>query len=122
MNRKLLSALCVAAMAIAGAAQGQDSGMSFFLATNPGKGGDLGGLTGADARCLALAKEANAGGKTWRAYLSTTAAEGRAAGDARGPVGKGARRNAEGGGGAEEVGEVHGGPNIHLHTPLTAQR
>ena len=61
MNRKLLSALCVAAMTVGGAAQAQDSGMTFFLATNPGKGADLGGLMGADARCQALAKEANAG-------------------------------------------------------------
>ena len=60
MNRKLLSALCVAAMTVGGAAQAQDSGMTFFLATNPGKGGDLGGLTGADARCQAQAKEASA--------------------------------------------------------------
>src|ERR1051325_10230817 len=67
MNRKLLSAVCVAALTIGGAAQAQDSAMTFFLATNPGKGGDLGGLTGADARCQSLAKEANAGGKKWRA-------------------------------------------------------
>src|SRR4051812_50135106 len=106
MNRKLLSALCVAAMAIAGAAQGQDSGMSFFLAANPGKGGDLGGLTGADARCLALAKEANAGGKTWRAYLSTTAAEGRGGGEARRPVRQGPRRNAKGRGRGKKRGRV----------------
>src|SRR4051812_49816490 len=110
MNRKLLSALCVAAMAIRGVAQAQDSGMSFFLAANPGKGGDLGGLTGADARCLALAKEANAGGKTWRAYLSTTAAEGRGAGNARDPVGKGARGHAKGVVVAEDRGEFHGDP------------
>src|ERR1043165_7628745 len=43
MNRKLLSAVCVAALTIGGAAQAQDSAMTFFLATNPGKGGDLGG-------------------------------------------------------------------------------
>src|SRR5689334_7701391 len=44
MNRTFLTALCVAAMTAGGAAQAQQSKMSFFLAANSGKGGDLGGL------------------------------------------------------------------------------
>jgi len=38
-----------------------------------GFGGDLGGLAGADAICQKAAADAGAGGKTWRAFLSTTA-------------------------------------------------
>ena len=37
----------------------QNNQMSFFITSaNPGKGGDLGGLAGADAHCSALAKAA----------------------------------------------------------------
>jgi hypothetical protein len=51
----------------------QSNTMTFFItSTNPGKGGDLGGLTGADAHCAALAKAVGApGNRVWRAYLST---------------------------------------------------
>src|SRR5688572_13684483 len=50
----------------------QGNSLSFFItSTNPGKGGDLGGLEGADAHCAALAKAAGAGNRQWRAYLST---------------------------------------------------
>ncbi|HET9025067.1 MAG TPA: hypothetical protein VFN64_10875, partial [Burkholderiaceae bacterium] len=49
--------------------------MSFFVtSTSLGKGGDLGGLDGADRHCQALAQAAGAGNRTWRAYLSTQAA------------------------------------------------
>jgi hypothetical protein len=121
MNRKLLSALCVAAMTAGCATQAQDSGMTFFLATNPGKGADLGGLTGADARCQALAKEANAGGKTWRAYLSTTSADGKAAVNARDRIGNGPWRNAKGVVVAKDVEELHANPKINFDTALTAK-
>ena len=50
-----------------------DSSMSFFITSDgPGKGANLGGLEGADAHCQKLAASAGAGGKTWRAYLSTS--------------------------------------------------
>jgi hypothetical protein len=48
-------------------------GMSFFV-TSTGSGamgGNLGGLAGADAKCEMLAAAAGAGGKGWKAYLST---------------------------------------------------
>ena len=49
--------------------------MSFFVtSTGLGKGGDLGGLEGADRHCQALAQAAGAGNRTWRAYLSTQGA------------------------------------------------
>ena len=69
---KILAAL--AALAIGGSAfaQAPAANMSFFVTSkNPGKGGDLGGLKGADAHCQALAAAAGAGGKTWHAFLST---------------------------------------------------
>jgi hypothetical protein len=48
----------------------QAPNMTFFVTSvGPGKGGDLGGLAGADAYCQSLAATAGAGGKTWRAYL-----------------------------------------------------
>ena len=44
-----------------------------FFITSSGSGtGDVGGLTGADQRCQALAKATTAGNRMWRAYLSTT--------------------------------------------------
>ena len=46
--------------------------MSFFITSaGLGRGGDLGGLTGADAHCQALAAAAGRGGAKWVAYLST---------------------------------------------------
>jgi len=50
----------------------QSPNMTFFVTSNgSGKGADLGGLEGADRHCQTLAQGAGAGGKTWRAYLST---------------------------------------------------
>jgi len=55
----------------------QDTSMSFFITSRgPGDGANLGGLAGADAHCALLAEEAGVTGKTWRAYLSTTGANG----------------------------------------------
>ena len=57
----------------ASAQDSEDHSMSFFItSTNIGNGADLGGLEGADAHCQSLADAAGAGGKSWRAYLSTT--------------------------------------------------
>jgi hypothetical protein len=50
----------------------QAPNMTFFVTgAGPGKGADLGGIEGADRYCQELAQRAGAGGKTWRAYLST---------------------------------------------------
>lgn len=66
-----LAAALLALSASAPAQQDQDTGMSFFVTSaNMGKGGDLGGLAGADAHCSALAEAAGSSGKTWHAYLS----------------------------------------------------
>src|ERR1700674_550273 len=64
--------------------------MTFFV-TSVGisKGGNLGGLAGADAHCQALATAVGAGGHTWHAYLSTQARPGQPAVSARDRIGKG---------------------------------
>src|SRR5215207_3926229 len=64
----------------------QSPDMTFFVTSaGSGKGADLGGLEGADQRCQSLAQAAGAGGKTWRAYLST---QGTGAVNARDRIGK----------------------------------
>ena len=64
--------------------------MTFFVTSEPvGDGANLGGLAGADAHCQKLAAAVGAGGKTWRAYLSTQARPGQPAVNARDRIGKG---------------------------------
>ena len=76
---------------------GAKSVTTFFVTSKgPGRGGDLGGLAGADAHCQALAKAEGSADHTWRAYLSTTAIAGQAAVNARDRIGKGPWYNAEG--------------------------
>ena len=77
--------------------QEKNSEMTFFI-TSAGsdKGADLDGLAGADKHCQALAEAVGAGNHTWRAYLSTTAADGKPAVNARDRIGKGPWKNAKG--------------------------
>jgi hypothetical protein len=92
----------------AGASKGSAQKMSFFITSaGSGKGGDLGGLKGADARCQDLAKAAGAGNRTWRAYLSTQAAGGQKAVNARDRIGKGPWYNAKGELIAKNLDELH---------------
>ena len=68
--------------------------MGFFITSRTlGDGGNLGGLAGADAHCQALATEADAGHRTWRAYLST---QGPGAVNAIDRIGNGPWANAKG--------------------------
>lgn len=88
------------------AAQAQDTGMSFFVTSqNPGSRGNLGGLSGADAHCAALAEAAGVTGKTWRAYLSTSTE------NARDRIGAGPWVNAAGVTIADGVDALHGPDN-----------
>ena len=97
-----------AAGALFGAPLASASNMSFFLTSaGPGKGGDLGGLEGADAHCAALAKAAGAKRTEWRAYLSTTKPGGDAGENARDRIGKGPWRNAKGVLIAKNVADLH---------------
>src|SRR6202166_1445589 len=75
----------------------QQAAMTFFVTSaGSGNGADLGGLAGADQRCQQLAQAAGAGGHTWHAYLSTQAANGQTAANARDRIGKGPWTNAKG--------------------------
>jgi hypothetical protein len=88
---------------------GAKSVMTFFVTSRgPGRGGDLGGLAGADAHCQALAQAEGAGDHTWRAYLSTSATATQPAVNARDRIGAGPWYNAEGLLIAANVAELHG--------------
>jgi hypothetical protein len=100
-------------------AQAQHSEMSFFITSvGPGNGADLGGLDGADAYCQQLADAVGAGGKTWRAYLSTQEAGGAAAENARDRIGEGPWQNAEGVVVASDLEVLHGDNNLDKATAL----
>ena len=100
--------------AVAALAQEPAENMSFFVtSSNPGNGGDLGGLEGADAHCQSLAEAAGADDKTWRAYLSTSDE------DARDRIGDGPWYNAKGELIAENVEQLHGENNLTAETALT---
>ena len=86
----------------------QDTSLSFFITSKgPGDGANLGGLSGADAHCQQLAEAAGAGNKTWRAYLSASAAGGKAAVNARDRIGTGPWHNAKGVQVAANVDDLH---------------
>src|SRR5262249_22310320 len=87
--------------------QAQQANMSFFVTSSGGMGADLGGLAGADARCQQLAGTAGAGAKTWHAYLSTQAANGQPAVNARDRIGNGPWQNAKGAVVAKNLDELH---------------
>jgi len=101
------------------------AGMSFFVTSaNPGRGGDLGGLEGADRHCQALAQSAGAGHRTWRAYLSTQAPalNSPAFVNARDRIGNGPWQNAKGVVVARNVDDLHSaGNNITKETALDEQ-
>jgi hypothetical protein len=83
--------------------------MTFFVSSaGPGNGANLGGLAGADAHCQKLAAAAGAGNRTWHAYLSTSAADGKPAVNARDRIGKGPWHNAKGAMVAKDLGNLHG--------------
>ena len=123
---KYLAAVGATLALLAGCAVTPGSGpMSFFVTSvGSGKGADLGGLAGADAHCQRLASAAGAGGKTWRAYLSTPPvfAAGTnpavAAVHARDRIGAGPWFNAKGTLIARDVTHLHNGNNIGKETAL----
>ena len=93
-------------------AQAQQANMTFFVTSaGSGKGGDLGGLEGADAHCAALAKAAGAKATSWHAYLSTTLPGGDLGVDARSRIGKGPWQNAKGVVVAKSVDDLHSAHN-----------
>jgi hypothetical protein len=121
LRTSILASAALMALAFTAGAQAQQAGMSFFVtSTGPGKGADLGGLAGADARCQQLAQAAGAGAKTWHAYLSTQAANGQAGVNARDRIGNGPWQNAKGAVVAKNVDELHSlTNNLTKQTALT---
>jgi len=95
--------------------------MSFFVTSaGKGDGANLGGLTGADAHCQALAAAAGRGSATWHAYLST---QGSGAVSARDRIGNGPWYNARGQRVSQNLGELHGDTieQARLGNPLGKQ-
>jgi hypothetical protein len=101
-------------------AQAQSAGTGFFVtSTGIGNGANLGGLAGADNYCQTLAQAAGSGARTWRAYLSTQAADGKPAVNARDRIGKGPWQNSKGEVIAKDVVELHGANNLTKQTALS---
>ena len=126
--KKLVKIVCISSVAVILGACAQKTvtssmmdsknPMTFFLTSeNAGKGADFGGLTGADAYCNKLATTAGAGGKNWKAYLSTTGA---GSVNARDRIGKGPWVNAKGVVVATSVDDLHSANNkLSKTTSLT---
>ena len=109
MTRHIALITCAIALGVVSGAQAQQNAMTFFVTSaGPGNGGDLGGLDGADRHCQTLAQAAGAGGKTWRAYLST---QGAGAVNAKDRIGRGPWQNAKGTAIAKDVADLHGANN-----------
>jgi hypothetical protein len=124
MRSSVLASAALLALLLSGTAQAQQAAnMSFFVTSaGPGKGGDLGGLAGADAHCQMLATAAGAGGKTWHAYLSTSTnpANPSATVHARDRIGRGPWQNAKGVVIGTSVEDLHSDANkITKETGLT---
>jgi hypothetical protein len=111
MNARLslLATAALVSLTMSSSAPAQQNAMTFFVTSvGSGKGADLGGLVGADARCQSLAQAAGAGGKTWRAYLST---QGSGGVNAKDRIGKGPWFNAKGVQIAADVADLHSDKN-----------
>jgi hypothetical protein len=115
MNKRTLSVTVIAILSIGAViaiAQTPAPTMSFFVTSSNPKGGNLGGLAGADTVCQTLARAVGAGGKTWRAYLSTSTV------DAKSRIGNGPWHNFKGEQIAANVADLHS-PNNKI-TAVTA--
>jgi hypothetical protein len=117
----LLAAVALTALGLTAPAQAQQGTMSFFVTSvGKGNGADLGGLTGADAQCQALAQATGLTETNWHAYLSTTEPGGAAGVNARDRIGKGPWQNAKGVVVAKSVEDLHSDSNnINKQTALT---
>jgi hypothetical protein len=114
--------ICAAActLALGGAARAQSADTTFFVSSaGSGQGANLGGLAGADRLCQSLAEAAGSKGRTWRAYLSSQAADGQPAVNARDRIGRGPWRNAKGVVIASDLAQLHDGNNLTKETALT---
>src|SRR5579863_3430125 len=115
-----IPAIAVFAAVAVQPAQAQSANTTFFVTSvGIGNGANLGGLAGADNYCQTLAQAAGAGAKTWRAYLSTQAADGKPAVNARDRIGKGPWQNSKGVVIAKDVADLHGANNLSKQTALS---
>ncbi|MGE3145288.1 MAG: hypothetical protein AB7K35_06850 [Pseudorhodoplanes sp.] len=121
MKSALSLVLLAAPLALAApAAAQQAANMTFFITSESGaKGADFGGLAGADAHCQRLAAAVGAGGKTWRAYLSTQGTGGAQAVNARDRIGRGPWVNVKGTTIGKDVDDLHANAAINKETGLT---
>lgn len=114
--------LCGAMLAgCANVAPGPQAMTFFITSAGTGKGGNLGGLEGADRHCQSLAQAAGAGGRIWRAYLSTQASKLADPGfvNARDRIGNGPWHNAQGVLIARSVDDLHSAnSNLNKQTAL----
>src|SRR5215470_10202845 len=94
----VLASAALMALSLTGSGQAQNNMTFFITSAGSGKGADLGGLAGA-------------GGKTWRAYLSTNAAAQGGAVNARDRIGNGPWQNAKGTVIAASVADLHSDNN-----------
>jgi hypothetical protein len=107
-------------LSLSGGAWAQSGDMTFFVTSaGPGNGADLGGLEGADRHCQQLAEAVGAGGRTWRAYLSTQEADGAPAAHARDRIGDGPWQNAKGAAIAADLEELHGDNRLDKASALS---
>jgi hypothetical protein len=115
MKKTSLAAAVIVVLSVGNSlmAQAPAPNMSFFVTSSNPKGGNLGGLAGADATCQTLARAAGST-KTWRAYLSTSTV------DAKSRIGNGPWFNFKGEQIAKDVAELHSAANkISADTALT---
>lgn len=121
---KTASALAVCITGLVGCANtppGPEA-MTFFVTSHGvGRGGDLGGVAGADQHCQSLANAAGAGAHEWHAYLSTQASKLDTTDfvNARDRIGTGPWQNAKGVVIARNVEELHSAKNnVNKQTAL----
>ena len=115
----VLKAILLATVAVSAQAP-VDSSLSFFLTSvGSGQGGNLGGLAGADKRCQDLATAAGAGGRVWKAYLSTQTQGAEPSQNAKDRIGLGPWFNAKKVRVAQSVAELHGTNNLGKQNSIT---
>jgi hypothetical protein len=113
--KRLLSAVVATALVLVASegtaqvgGQAPQQPMGFFITSvGPGDGANLGGIEGADRHCQTLAAAVGST-RTWRAYLSLTAAGGQPPINARDRIGEGPWYNARGQLIAWNVADLHG--------------
>jgi hypothetical protein len=116
----LAAASLVGVIGCAGMQPGPQNMTFFVTSVGPGKGGDLGGLEGADKHCQSLARAAGGGERMWRAYLSTQASKLADTNfvNARDRIGTGPWQNAKGVVVARSVEDLHASNNLTHQTAL----